>query len=421
MTVSILQIFLDNRFIKTDEPEHITKLEKASSEIQKQLSKKKTKIISYTLVALDPTISDKDPIIGEVEALIIKQWSTFRNSVKKTRDKPIVYIQAVILDALNKLSKDENLAAIIWHTGCNIVNYYKLAGQEEVLTHFLLEIGKKVEGAGRKKWSINENIQLDSNDSIELTSPKISRGKVNERELQMHLMAASGQESVGGENPQWPSNNAVDWPRFFSERAAKGFSEEINAALTVQNNSIGSIAKYIQKAVDTYLEQVSSNVSQNSFSSSKRSDLLWWKQALYSSKLDSSYRILDPLALTIAMAVDLADSISPIYPKSVDFLLQEALFDVLNDETDKEIALVELLEQLKQLSSTENQLLDDLYNENESRKSLGACMASMMKGQMSANELFKHTGLEKKAELSLQELTVWLFHDLHANTLANTK
>ena len=83
MTDSILQSFLDYRFIKTDESENITNLNKAVAEFQKRLSKKKEKIIPYTLVALDPTISDDDPIVQEVEALIIKKWPTFRNSVAK--------------------------------------------------------------------------------------------------------------------------------------------------------------------------------------------------------------------------------------------------------------------------------------------------------------------------------------------------
>ena len=128
MTDSILQSFLDNRFIKTDNPEDLVKLKKASAEVEKLLRKRKPKIISYTLVALDPTISDDDPEVLEVEALIIKKWPTFRNRVAKTKDTPISYVQAVILDALNKLSKDENFTAIIWHTGCDIISHYKLAG-----------------------------------------------------------------------------------------------------------------------------------------------------------------------------------------------------------------------------------------------------------------------------------------------------
>ena len=433
MTDSILQSFLDHRFIKTDEPDNITNLNKAVLELQKRLSKKKGKIITYTLVALDPTISDDDPIVQEVEALIIKKWKTFRNSVAKTRDTPIAYIQAVILETLNKLSKDENLAAIIWHTGCNIISYYKLAGQEEVLTHFLLEIGNKVEEVARNNWSILENANIDPVNSIDLTLPKVSQGKVGEAELQGHLKAAAvhsgwADQAGGGENPNPQSTGNFQWPKFFAERAAKGLSEEINAALSTQNKSLTSISNSIQEALGSYLadlkpylEQVSSSMLQSSQSLNKRSDLIWWKQALYSHRLDSGYRTLGPLALAVTMAVDLADNVSPIHPKSVDFFLKETLRDVLGDETDKEAAVTELLDQLQQLSNAEKQLFEDLYNENESRKSLGACMADMIKEKISADEFFKRTGLAKRAKISLGELTVWLFHDLQANTLANAK
>jgi hypothetical protein len=433
MTDSILQSFLDHRFIKTDESENISNLNKAVVELQKRLSKKREKIISYTLVALDPTISDDDPIVQEVEALIIKKWPTFRNSVAKTKDTPIAYVQAVILQSLNKLSTDENLAAIIWHTGCNIVSHYKLAGQEEILTSFLLDIGKKVEKVSRNNWSILENAKIDAIDPIELTLPKVSQGKVAEAELQGHLKAAAvhsgwAEQAGGGENPHQQGQNNFNWPKFFAERAAKGLSEEINAALSTQNKSLTSISNSIQEALGSYLadlkpylEQVSSSMLQSSQSLNKRSELIWWKQALYSHRLNSSYRALDPVVLAVSMAVDLADKVSPIHPKSVDFFLKEALRDVLGDETDKEVAVTELLDQLQQICDVERQLLEDLCNENESRKSLGACMADMIKEKMNADEFFKRTGLDKKAKISFGELTVWLFHDLQANTLANAK
>ena len=417
MTDSMLQSFLDHRFIKTDESENIVNLNKVVVELQKRLSKNKENIITYTLVALDPTISDDDPIVQEVEALIIKKWRTFRNSVAKTKDTPIAYIQAVILEALNKLSKDENLAAIIWHTGCNIISHYRLAGQEEILTSFLLDVGKKVEEVARNNWSILENAKIDPINSIELSLSKGSQGKVSEDKLQDHLKAAAvhtawADQAGLGENPYMPGQNNVNWPKFFAERAAKGLSKEINAALSTHNKSITSILKSMLG---------SSSILQNSQSLNKRGDLIWWKQALYSTRLDSSYRTLGPLALAVAMAVDLADNVSPIYPKSVDFFLKETLRDVLGDETDKKVTVTELLDQLQQLSDAEKQLLEDLCNENESRKSLGACMADMVKEQMNADEFFKHTGLEKKAKISLGELAVWLFNDLQANKLANTK
>lgn len=434
MTDSILQSFLNNQFIRTDEPDHIANLGKASAEVQKLLMKKKPKIINFTLVALDPTISDDDPILGEVERIIIKQWPAFRNSVSKTNDTPTAYIQAVILNALNKLSKDENAAAIIWLTGCNIVHHYKLAGQEKVLTHFLLQIGKKVEEFARNNWTIIENPTIAAIDPIELTLPKVIEGKVGEAELQAHLKAAAvhsgwASNAGGGENPSTQATNNWQWPKYFAERAANGLSKEINAALSTQNKSITSISKSVQEALDSYfgnlkphLERVSSSILQRSQSLDKRIDLIWWKQALYSPALGSSYRMLaSPLSVAVAMAVDLAATVRPIYPRSVDFLLEETLREVLGKETDTAMAIGELLKQLPQLPDPVKHLLEGLHSESEGRKSLGMCVADMIKEKMEAGEFFKRTGLETNAKISLGELTVWLFHDLQANTLANTK
>ncbi len=253
--------------------------------------------------------------------------------------------------------------------------------------------------------------------------------------MEEHLKAAAvhsgwASQAGGGENPHSHAQGNFQWPTFFAERAAKGLAEEINAALATQNKSITSISNSTQESIGSYLanlkpylNQVLSSILQSSQSLDKRSDLLWWKQALYSSRLNSSYRnrTLTPLALAVAMAVDLADNVSPIYPKSVDFFLKETLRDVMGDETDTEVAVAELLKQLQQLSGAEKQLLEELCNENKNRKSLGACMADMVKEQMNANEFFERTGLEKEVTISLGELAVWLFHDLQANTLANAK
>jgi len=433
MANSILQSFLDNRFIKTDAPEHIENLKKASEAVQRLLKKKKPRIIGYTLVALDPTISDKDPVIEEVEGLIIKQWSTFRNSVVKTKDTPITYIQAVILDALNKLSKEEDLAAIIWLTGCNVISHYKLAGQEEVLTQFLLKIGKKVEEVARSRWNILENAQIDTIELVEPTLLKVMPGKVNEAGLQGHLLAAAvysgwATNAGGGENPYTQGQNNFNWPKFFAERAAQGLSEEINTALSAQNKSLSSISKSIQESLVSYfsglkpyLDQVSSSILQSSQSITNRSTLLWWKQSLYSQRLDLGYRALSLLAVMIAMATDLADSVSPIYPKSVNFFLEETLRDVLGEEIDKITALSELLKKLQRLSDPEKHLLDAFTYKDDNRKSLGSCIADVLKNQMTSDEFFEQTGIEKKTEISMRELTVWLFNDLQANALANKK
>ena len=81
MAETLLQTYLNNQFVKTTEEGNINNLKKAIDELVKQLLKKRTKIIAYTLVALDPQISENDPVVIEVEKIIIKKWPAFKNNV----------------------------------------------------------------------------------------------------------------------------------------------------------------------------------------------------------------------------------------------------------------------------------------------------------------------------------------------------
>lgn len=76
MTESILQTYLNEQHIKTDVTENIENLKKAVKELEKNLTRKKVKsdIIPYTLVALDPKVKGNDPVVQQVEKIIIKKY-----------------------------------------------------------------------------------------------------------------------------------------------------------------------------------------------------------------------------------------------------------------------------------------------------------------------------------------------------------
>ena len=82
---------------------------------------------------------------------------------------------------------------------------------------------------------------------------------------------------------------------------------------------------------------------------------------------------------------------------------------------------MELLKQLHQFTDDQKQLLDDLHNNNESRRPLGSCIADVINEKIKDGEFFERTGLEKSAKITLGELTIWLFDDLQANSLAKIK
>ncbi|MDO6596595.1 GTPase-associated system all-helical protein GASH [Oceanihabitans sp. 2_MG-2023] len=430
MAESILQTYLNNQFIKTAEQENITKLKAAATEVKKRLSKKKAKVIPYTLVALDPFISEDEPIVADVEKIIITKWSTFKNSVSQTKDKPVNYIRAVILEALNDLASDEHFATIIWLSGRNIISHYKLANESVVVEEFLKSIGNKVEISSRSYWGIKDVKEANTPHNVKIDSSVVSSAKINEASLAEQLQIASqysgwSQYGGGGTNPS--SLNNQNWAPHFSTNAAKGIATEVNKGFTAQNKSLNAIAESIQKELENYFlsiqpyyEQLSTNLTQGIVANNKRSELLWWKEALLSTSQNKSYRSLDPIGVAITMAYDLSCFVDPIYPVSVDFFLKETLRCVLGDDIDSNKSLADLFKSTSELDLGIKNTLLSLMDDRIGRKSLGIVVANMLNEESEVNP-FDEIGIDNKIEVSLADFTVWLFNDLQANKIAIAK
>ena len=111
MNNSILQEYLTLQFIPADDETVVDKLKKSIEQLEKKLLKEKNKIIQFTLVALDPNTSTDEPVLLEVQDLIIKNWPVYVN--KAGGDNLVTYNRAVILSALDNLANDIQLAGII--------------------------------------------------------------------------------------------------------------------------------------------------------------------------------------------------------------------------------------------------------------------------------------------------------------------
>lgn len=430
MAESILQTYLNNQFIKTTEQESITKLKAAATEVKKLLIKKKIKVIPYTLVALDPFVPEDEPIVSEVEKIIIAKWSTFKNSVSQTKDKPVNYIRAVILEALNSLASDENFAAIIWLSGRNVISHYKLANEALVVEEFLKNIGKKVEISSRSYWGINVVKEANTPHNVKIDNSVVSAAKINEAKLVEHLQIASqhsgwSQYGGGGTNPSALNNQ--NWAPHFSTNAAKGIALEVNKGFSEQNKSLNSIANTIQKELENYFlsiqpyyEQLSTNLTQGIVANNKRSELLWWKEALLSTSQNKSYRSLNPIGVALTMAYDLSCFVEPIYPVSIDFFLKETLRDVLGDDIDSNKSLADLFKSASELDLGIKNILLSLMDDRLGRKSLGVVAANMLNEKSDFNP-FDEVGMDDGIEVSLADFTVWLFNDLQANKIAIRK
>ncbi|MBO3273383.1 GTPase-associated system all-helical protein GASH, partial [Hymenobacter defluvii] len=113
MAQSILQSFLNEHIISIDQHEEFTFLQKAVTELEKRIRSKKIRISTVTQLAFDPELDSSEPLVAEVQELITTKWKAFSS---KCRDRPIPYVRAIMLSALQQLSTEVSYAGIIWLT-----------------------------------------------------------------------------------------------------------------------------------------------------------------------------------------------------------------------------------------------------------------------------------------------------------------
>ncbi|CCH55906.1 hypothetical protein BN8_05206 [Fibrisoma limi BUZ 3] len=435
MTESILQAYLNEQHIKTGVQENVESLKKAVKEITTYLTKRKEKadIIPFTLVALDPKVKDSDPVVQQVEEIIIKKWSAFKNSVTATKDKSTTYVRAVILESLNQLSiEDTATAALIWLTARDVVRHYKLGSEESVISGLLQELADKTEENGQAAWGISRKLQTIKFNGAEISISGIKASQIDEEALKVHLLNAMvykgwKNDAGGGNNPHYHGQNNWEWPKYMAEHSAEGITEVVNSALSQQNRSLSTITTSIQKSLGSYFAQIqpffenlNTSLASSITANNKRSELLWWKQSLYSRSLNSSYRSLDPLNAAVSMALDLAEQVEATYPESVDYLLRETLKDVHREQAEEERLLTDWLTDSSNLDKNIRLALNQYALEGDARKPLLSAWSNVVK-LGNTSDFFTETGVNKTAKLTVSDLAVWLFHGLQAHKLATTK
>ena len=355
----------------------------------------------------------------QVETIIIKKWPAFKNSVTATNDISTTYVRAVILEALSQLSKDDAaIAALVWLTARDVTGHYQLDAEENSIRALLQQLADRVEEHGQAAWGAIHKPQASKLNEIEISISAIKAAEIDEESLKEQLLDAmvySGwnTEAEGGKNPYHHGQNSWEWPKFMAEHSATGIIQVVNSALSQQAQSL-----FVQ--LKPFFEEVDNSIVNSITVNNKRSELLWWKQSLYSRSLNASYRSLDPLNAAVCMAYDLAEQVEPIYPESLDYLLRETLKDVHGDHAAEDRPLTEWLKDSLSLHEKIQSELKAYAAAEEQRKPLLNAWANFLNSGESAN-FFTETGIDKKAKLTASDLGVWLFHGLQAQKLATNK
>lgn len=377
---------------------------KAAEDLAKALAKAPEKTIPFTLIAIDPHAPVNDPVLSEAEAAVMKQWKSLRNVYA---ERPVNLLRPVLLQALSTASADSpKMAATIWYAGRSLFNHLERSGEQMIVGRILMDMGERCEEMSRTHWTIG------SVTALKLPELEATFNGVEDRRVDRSALNQAISQVNGHHNP-----NVVfgDW----APRASEAISSAIDSATEPLRRHAITQAKQLQDSIQRYSREVNRTLIQwlsNSVTASqRRSELLWWKEALYSTSLNCSYRSLTKEEAITSMAVDFQRIAGAPAPESTEYLLREAVKEVLGP--DSYICVSDLYDASRSGSKVLQVLPESALSVDPRRISLVASLWLVGKYQMSNAEMKPWVGVEPELRLATGEAAVWLYRDLMAKSL----
>ncbi|MDP9080960.1 MAG: hypothetical protein M3O71_26380 [Bacteroidota bacterium] len=414
MNETFLQSFLrTGLFDIGDSDERLKWLRQAIEELEKKFSDNPSLLPAYTLVALDPNISDTEPVLIETEKVVTTYWQALRG---KYPDMPRNIHRGVILNALYSVGTSNAVAArIIYLTALNFFPYAKLCGEKDLVKEMLAELGDLAEKDAVGKWSFVDEAPALKVGAMKINDLKFGTLNFNQETLKAEMRAAIGNDPSSGQGTQHGGNS--QWGNHFADKSSQGITNAFNSAMEEFGKSLSptSIETPINKFFGEFKTALDSNLK-IAFSSltavERRSKLLWWKETLYSPSLKGSYRAVNKNILPVIMGCDLNDQIPKITPISADYLLRDTLF-LLNEKKDEPIKFSEYFAALS--DSTLKSVIKPYFTSSDpqdGRISLTDFIEMYVNDKIALGDLKSKTGVGENEETTLSEIAVAVLHDL---------
>ena len=385
------------------------------------------KATPFALVAFDPDVPPTDPTIVQVEDALRNRWETYVNTFAGT---PVAVLRAMLLDALVRAcGQDDTVAVAFVASARNVLPLTEADGEQEIWTETLLEIERKVDERAEREWatpaSIPEpDVRFEAPSAVEI---RIRSKKTNGTTLRPKFKAAAGPHSLDpngsqtntGGNPHWPNSNE-QWVHEFGTRTAQAVAEAINRAiggLSVEGGDLPGIAREMMAVMSEHLTATLRAVSEASAGLQRRTNLLWWKEALFSPSAGVSYREMSTSDAAVLMAFDMYRQIPTFSPSSVAAFLRETVVALPTMDVDKEIAVRTLVEMTRDAG-----VLDELRTEArklvaapEGRGSILGLIGHPGALPRSDDRRFRDlVGVKADTMLTLADWSVWMLRELQA-------
>jgi len=420
--------FLEKGLINVDgKDERLGYLTVAANDLSAAVAKAPAKTVPFALAAFDPRISAADPVVVEAAEALKSRWKTYSNAFKEA---PVGVIRAIVGAGLYKTALDNDAVAVgVTAIARNVIPHIELGNEGDVWRGLIGDIEAKVDERAEREWSMPDNIEIPSftkpnmpEFALQATSKKVDRETLAER-----LQAAAGpQARIDGQgdvptsgNPHWPQANQA-WVGEFGPRMAMAIAQAIDAstgALSVKAPDLSGAVDAIAAAATEHLAAAMQAVSAAAMGLQRRTNLLWWKEALYSPSAHDSYRRMPGITAAALMAFDLHDQVPTFSPASVSAFLQETVKSLPDTGDGTKIPLRDLVDHARQADLLEplRRGASVIVEPSEARGPLLALIGHVPAAQPIDDVQFRDlTGLPPETALTLPGWAAWLFGEFQA-------
>lgn len=307
----------------------LDKLRSTAKDLSAALRKAPSKTASFTMVAADPNIAATDPTVEEAMTSLRKQWETVANAFS---GRPVGILRAILLDATVQAARsDDSIAVAFVNTARNALAHAETSDEAEIWREAVSEIETKVDVRAEAEWATPEMIAIDP---LQYTPPTpvattdYESPTVDQSDLQQKIHSAAGPWGSDPKNPYFLHQNPQQWAQEFANKMSVAIAEtldgmagELAPAPVDLSNPLSTLAK----AVTAHVEKALASFSGATAGLQRRTNLLWWKEALYSPSAHASYLDLPPFEASALMALDLHEQVPTYSPASVSAFLRETI------------------------------------------------------------------------------------------------
>jgi hypothetical protein len=404
------------------------KLEKLRASVQglvAGLKKAPVKSIRYTLVAADPEVVATDPTIEEAMFLLREHWVTISNTFQAT---PVAIVRAMLLDAVVQCAReDDSIGVAFVNSARNALPYVSSGNERPIWLDVVTEIERKVDERAEAEWATPEMISIPSisYNGPQAKSVNVKAALSDRNTLNTMILRATGPNGGGNQNPYWP-NQPPQWAAEFAPRMTAAVADAIDKTVSevgLEPIDIATPFQVFAQAVSSHVQTALTAFSGATVGLQRRTNLLWWKEALYSPSSHLSYRDLPAFSASALMALDLFQQLPTFSPASVSAFLSEAVNLLPAAVEAKEHNFLDLLREVQALGALAplREAASRLTVAPFGRGSLISLIGHPREaGPLDASGLKRLGGMDATSTLSPSMWAMYLFREMQAARAVGT-